>query len=68
MGLLIENLVKITEIFARRLKGVTREKLARLHEQIAEGIRSGKFVAEEAIEQFEDDATKLQEAFDRLPD
>lgn len=68
MGMIIDMLVKITETLARRVKGVSREKLAKLHEQIAEGIRSGKYVADEAINAYEADAERMADAFANLPD
>jgi len=68
MGLIIDMLVKVTETLARRVKGVTREKLAELHEKIAKGIRDGKYVAEEAIKGYEADAERMSDAFSNLPD
>lgn len=68
MGLLKETLIAITEAVARRIKSVTREKLAKVHEEIARGIRDGKFVAEDAIKDFADDSQKLDDVLAGLPD
>jgi hypothetical protein len=68
MGMIINLLVNMTSTLARRVKGVTREKLAKLHEEIAQGIRDGKYVPDEAIAEYDDDAERMADAFAGLPD